>query len=245
MTSANAGKATPKRKWYRDPIWQFIGSILAALAIVASYHIFFSGQERRGLRVVLLANSSLVEVEPTVAEEIRVYYQDKEVSNLSLVQVLIENTGTEEIVEEDYARPISFQFGGESQIVEATLDSNPPNIGVTAHAEGNTAILSRALLNQDDRVTVRFLVINMPVADNMWPFQVDARIAGIERIRQVDALAEKAPGETGSSAYTVPAWWAFVLLSLLIGLSFLSGFFYWRMLPVIQEGFLYLVASRH
>lgn len=180
----------------RDNTWQFVGAIFSALAILVTYNIFFLEREVKELQVVILASTSLVEVEQSITEDIKVLYKDQPIANLSLVQVKVENSGNQAIREEDYAQPIKFVFPSQAEIVEAVvLESSPPNIGITVQMEQNTAILSPVLLNEEDQVIIRLLVVNVPTNYDEQPFEVNARIAEVKDIHVVSAIEgrEKEP----------------------------------------------------
>lgn len=164
----------------RDQIWQFIGAFLALIALCVTVYLFFFGQQTKLLQVVILANTSLVEVEQSIAQNIKISYKGEDISNLSLVQIKLENTGNKPITEADYVRPVKFSFPSQSRIIEASItESNPANIGMSIQNDQNTATLSKVLLNPKDRVIVRFLVANVPPQTGSIPFEVDARIVEV------------------------------------------------------------------
>jgi hypothetical protein len=160
-------------------------------------------------------------VEQSVVEEIQVIYRDQPVTDFSLFQVKVENSGNQTIREEDYVKPIRFVFPPQAEIVQAViLESSPQNIGMIVQAEQNTAILSPVLLNEGDRTVVRFLVSNMPSNGSPQPFTVDARIAGVKEIYTLNAIEEKKT-ERGDS--TALAWMIGGVLGFGIGFLF-TGF---------------------
>ncbi len=198
----------------RDPIWQFISVGIGIVGLIALIISFFLGQEFKALEVVILASTSLVEVDPSVAENIRVLYKDKPVSNLSLFQTRIENRGTQTIREEDYVQPIQFVFPSQAEIVDAmVLESSPPNIGMTVTMERNVVTLSPVLLNEGDRVIVRFIVINMPTIYSAQPIMIHGRIAGVKDIRFVTAIER-----TETTGGGIPPILTEVIVALLVGL---------------------------
>ncbi|MBD3309538.1 hypothetical protein GF348_24375 [candidate division KSB3 bacterium] len=227
-------------RFLRDNIWQFVGVIVSVIAILATYHIFFRQRPVKALQVVILANTSLVEVKQDMAEKITVSYEGKTISNLSVVQLKIENTGNQPIRREDYERPIHIVFALEAEIVEAEIvESNPPNIemnlempqddddlSASLHPDHqgqkddeeqtpNAAILSPTLLNPGDRVILRFLVINLETGGDTPPFLVDARVVGVKDVQLVSALEEPGPEFVESD----DTWfWPSALLGLGLGL---------------------------
>jgi len=66
----------------RDPGWQFVGALLTLLFGAWAVYTFFIAREVRELQIVVLANSSLIEIEQDVANEIDILYKDQQVNNL-------------------------------------------------------------------------------------------------------------------------------------------------------------------
>jgi hypothetical protein len=186
----------------RDNIWQFVSVIVGIIAIFVAYDIFFRDREVKALQIVILASSSLVEVEPSIAQDIEISYRNQAVNNLSLIQVKVENIGNQVIRGGDYEQPIKFVFPSESKIVEAAVsESNPPNIGMTVQTEENIATLSPALLNAGDRVILRFLVVDMPSDFNEQPFQIaGGRIAEVKVIPVIEAIREEQVSRPSTSS---------------------------------------------
>jgi len=177
----------------RDQVWQFIGAFLGLITLGATIYLFLFGQQTKILQVVVLANTSLVEVEQTVAQNIRISYKGEDISNLSLVQIKLENIGNKPINEADYVRPIKLLFPPQARIIEASIaESNPTNIGMSIENDQNTATLSKVLLNPKDRVIVRFLIADIPPQVGNTPFQLDARIVEIQNVSVITAIAEPA-----------------------------------------------------
>ncbi|MEK7325726.1 MAG: hypothetical protein AAB217_10775 [Chloroflexota bacterium] len=149
---------------WRYPIWELVTILVGVIAILATYDVFTRSEQFKDLRIVTLASTSLVEIRDSgTSSEIKVLYAGKQIDNLSLFQIKIENTGTEPILEQDYSQPIRFTFPRESKIIDAAiLDSSPSNIGATVQTSQNTASLSPVLLNPHDRFIVRFVVADIP-----------------------------------------------------------------------------------
>jgi hypothetical protein len=189
-------------KILRDSIWQFVGAVVGIVAVLVAYNIFFLQREVKSLQIVILASSSMVAVEPTVAQDIKILYRDQPAQNLSLIQVKVENNGNQPIRGEDYEQPIRLAFPSQSKIVEGTpLESNPPNIGLTVKTEGNIATLSPILLNEGDRIILRFIVIDMPSSVSEKPFQIaGGRIVGVKDIPIVRAITEKQVQESSPTS---------------------------------------------
>jgi len=184
-----------------------VGAIVAIVfGLFGVYVFFFYEREIYDLQVVVLASTSLVEVEDSVSEEIEIFYKQQEADNLSLFQIRLENTGNQTIREEDFARPLKLTFPSQAEIVEATIvESAPQNIGLSVVADRNVATLTPALLNSRDRIIIRFLVIDMPDSEGKHPFALDARIANVKEVKLLDAIDENPLVRTTEVAQVVAA----------------------------------------
>ena len=174
----------------RDNKWQTIVSIFGILVtIFVAYNIFFLEKEVKSLQAVILANTSLVEIEPTVANDIEILYKEQPISNLTLIQVKLENDGNQSIRKEDYTEPIEFIFSQNAQIVDAAvIETDPPYIDVDISTKQNVVTLSPLLLNEKDRIIIRFFIINVSSLDSTQPFIIKARIVGVQNVTVINAI---------------------------------------------------------
>ena len=208
----------------RDPIWQSIGVAIAIVTFIISIMVSYLIQDSKKIEVITLANTSLIEVERSISQDIQVLYKGENVSDLSFIQVKLENVGDEAIILQDYVRPIRFVFSEQSRILEAAvIESNPGDIGLSVDVNQNIAALSPVLLNPKDRVILRFLVTNISLSQ-LQPFVVEARIVELQEIQVLSAI------EQSSSQKLVVrfAIWVFVMIATLAALIFmLLGAFAW------------------
>lgn len=167
--------------------WQLLGTILTVIAIFATYDIFLRSRPTKGLQVVLEPPLSLVEMRPEAAGDIKLLYKNQQVSYVSIFQILLQNSGNQPIIEGDYTQPILFSFPKETEIADVTVTgSTPPNVGMTVTKTSRTqAEVSRTLLNPQDTVNVRFVVIRKPGHSLLDGFSVDGRVAGVKHIQLV------------------------------------------------------------
>ena len=177
--------------YFRDPIWQFIGVIIAVIVFLISLYIPYLPRDVKALQVVILANTSLVEVEESIARNIKIFYDNLPIDDLTLIQVSLENSGNQSIREEDYSQPIQLVFPPEAEVIEAAIvDASPENVGLSLQVNKNTVTASNTLLNPDDRVIIRLLVTDLPLNNNVQPFRVKARIADVKDISVIDAIEQ-------------------------------------------------------
>jgi hypothetical protein len=167
----------------------YLGLIVGLIGAFASYDVYYRAREVHSLQIVILANSPLVQVDKSIASNIKLLYQDKPVSDLLLLQILVENKGNRSIRESDYSKPIRFVFPAQAQIIEASvLESKPTYLGMSVTNTENIATLSPVLLNPGDKFEIRFLIANAQSTSGEQPFDVEARIAEIGDVQVVKAI---------------------------------------------------------
>jgi len=198
------------QKLFRHPIWQFIGTMAAIFAIVATYHVFVLSRETKEIRVVTLTDAVLIQKNAVdhsgdLSDELSISYKGEIVNSLSLLEISLENTGTNSVLEDDYQQPIRIVFPPSSKIIDARIiDTYPSNIYPDITADNNIASISPMLLNSGDRIIIRLIVNDMPPRCEIYspapcvtnPFEIDARIIEIPSIRVSDALSHNASRAT-------------------------------------------------
>ena len=216
-------------KSFRKYFSQLLTTILTLLTIFAAYNIFFLGQPRKELQIIIDSPVSLVDVKPEAVQDIQVLYKGEPVNKVFLLQVQIKNTGNQPIAEIDYSRPISFSFSPEYKLANATVvSSQPENIGmaVTKTSE-QEAQVSTTLLNQGDVVSIRLTVIGNNSDTLLSKFYFDGRILGIKKIERVLSTEQQ-----------TPTWWLVLsggLVSLLANIF--SAFAFDKFVPEIKKLF--------
>ncbi len=184
----------------KENIWQLIGTILAVLAIFATYNVFFLSKTDKQLQIIVDSTLPLIDVKPEAASSIQILYKGKSIDNLILMQMRVENSGNQPIVESDFSREISISFSNNTVIADASVYSSiPPNIGASIKiVANNKAEISPVLLNPDDSITIRFVLITSN--NNLDDYQIDGRIVGVKEIKVIPSVTDS-PNK----------WWAYVV----------------------------------
>lgn len=171
--------------------WQILSVTLGLIAIFATYNVYYLGKPRKEISIIAENLVPLVEVREEAIPDIQVFYRDEPVSNLYLYQLKIENTGNQPISEEDYSQPISFSFPKSFQIVDISItDTQPRNIGMEIiKLSENEAVASKSLLNPDDIVSIKIILIGIDNNITEDILLVDGRIKGVKGINKI--VAEK------------------------------------------------------
>jgi hypothetical protein len=209
---------TTRERWYRDSAWQFVGAALTLAAIGVSVWLVFSQQKVKSMQVVVLAETSLLEIPSLVAGDVQVTYQGRPIPNLTLVLVRVENNGTSEIRSADYEMPITLAFPEGGEVLDAeVLATEPKDLRLLAEKQGNKVVLSQVLLNEGDSAIFRFLVAGLPTRWSANSLVVGGRIAGVKKL----SVVMEAPTVT---AVYMPT--GFVTLLLLVMGPIMGGVFF-------------------
>jgi hypothetical protein len=206
----------------RDPIWQFVGAILAGIAIILSVILFFVGQPKKELQVLVDTNASLINVSPEAAREVEVLYKGNPVGSAFLIQLHFVNSGNQAILESDFSKNTAIEFDPKLEIVDyAITSSDPENIGLTlTQTAKNRVEISPALLNPGDTVNLRFIVVGEERQASAT-FNFDARVRDIKQIAVIDA--SDLPGNNILTTVVNTFLGALVILSSLLSLLLLAA----------------------
>lgn len=162
----------------RDPVWQFIGVILAVVAIIISIALYRRQRRHKALSYEIISRIPLLGMEEEIKGNLQILFNGKPVQQVHLIVVKIINSGNMPIVFTDYERPISLSFGEKAQILTAEVaETNPDSLRAAAEIEGKKVVLTPILLNQEDSITLKMLV-------NEFSEQitVNGRVVGVKDI---------------------------------------------------------------
>jgi hypothetical protein len=158
--------APPYDPW-RDPIWQFIGVIVAILlgvvGLIVAIRANRQQNRRKELTYQIEVDTPVVSVDKTLKNAVEIRYHGSVVEDVRLVLIKIWNSGTLAVKREDYEEPIKFELPGrtrlsyrvESDPEEVTKAKNPDDF---LKFEPDCVKLSPFLLNPTDSVTLNMLV---------------------------------------------------------------------------------------
>jgi len=162
----------------RDPVWQFIGAILALGAIAISVWIYFAQRTSKRLLIERVARVPLVTMGPDAIPGLAVTLNGVPVTEASVVVVHIENMGNAPLPASDYEHPITLSFEERAEVVDASLVSaEPDSIPVKLECDGNSLRVVPMLLNPGDSFVCRALV-----KGSTGRYTALARIAGVRSL---------------------------------------------------------------
>lgn len=150
--------------------------------------------------------------------EISIFVDGEPVKDAFLTTVVVRNTGAYAIQRDDYEEPIQFHMLNAARIVQASYVLDPEYINADLTFSENQAVLSPALLNPRDRITVQLFTIGVKPE-----LGVDARVEGVHTIIRDDALVAPYWGEVGWIHYLIYILTLFNLLLVALLMKANSG----------------------
>lgn len=176
----------------RDPMWQFIGVVMAVATLVVSCLMTYDIAERSRAQVALTLEYNfkygLTWTSPGIEKDLTVLYKGGIASNLAAISFVIENTGNVPILPDDYIIPLSFSILPSAEIVSVDpyiLEPQSLDIKVT-NIHSNTFELSNSLLNPGDRIGFYVTTINDPDPNGEAIIIDRGRIAGLRKLTYID-----------------------------------------------------------
>lgn len=163
----------------RDQIWNFIGVLVAVVAILTSIVLYGKQRRRKALSYEIISQTPLTSVKEEIGKDVQILYKGKLVQQVYLIEVRIINSGNTPIEEDHYTHPISLSFGEEAQILTAEVaEKRPSSLRASVVIEGKKIVLLPTLLNEKDSVKLRALV------NGFDKINVDGRIVGVKTIEE-------------------------------------------------------------
>lgn len=195
--------------YFRDPAWQFVGAILALIAIVATVLVHLIQRQRKRLAYEVVSRNELLTVKEELENKLQILFDGQPARDICLIVVRISNIGNVAISSSDYERNIVIGTGTTSKILSAAVtEIEPENLVVDIVARESTVQINPTLLNPKDSISLKILV-----SDFSGRIVVDARILGVKKI-------EKAGARTGVQAIMM----VLALILMLVGIFMLDHF---------------------
>ena len=184
----------------RDPLWQFIGALLALLAITITLIIFFLQRKKKKISYEV-SKFPLLSFREELEGKFKIYYEDNIVKNVLSIVIKFYNTGNQPISSNDFERNLSIEFEKKAKILSSSIcHTEPENLSAKMNIDNNRIVFDPLLLNPKDCFTVRSLV-----TESEGKFSLDYRIIGLNKI------IEGSPTQTSS--------FVFLLIGFLFSIS--------------------------
>ncbi|MBI4731664.1 MAG: hypothetical protein HY781_05975 [Chloroflexi bacterium] len=161
----------------RDTIWQFVGVLVAILAVIITIAIFFFQRKKKELTWIVLSQSPLLSVE---SKSIKVFYKKINVDSIYIIEIKIVNTGNAPILPTDYVERLGIDFNEKNKILSAEITKvEPDTINAIIDIEGDRALMRPLLLNPKD--SINFRLLTQSACDD---YRIIGRIIGINKIKK-------------------------------------------------------------
>lgn len=165
----------------RDPVWQFVGALLALVAIGISVWVFLAQRPRKRLLIETVARVPLVTFGSKGIPNLRILFNDNPVENASVLLVRIENIGNVPILASDYEQQVTLQFEEGARVLNADIgETKPKHLPIDVEFSERSALIARSLLNPGDTLNCRVLVEN-----SKGEYTAKARIVGVGELETV------------------------------------------------------------
>lgn len=192
----------------RDSAWQFVGVVIAILALLITVWIYWLQKNRKRFSYEILASSELLTTSEEIHGRIEVLFDKRPVQNVRLIILRFTNDGNIPILDTDFYEPLQISFGGETKILSAEIVGCSPqsfNPKGSIHEDGHSFSVLPTLINSQDSFTIKFLLAQHARGS----LKIYSRIVGISSI-------------TEGSGTTPPFTRVFVLGFIVAGVSLIS-----------------------
>jgi hypothetical protein len=165
-------------EFLRDPIWQFLGVVVAVAALLLTILLFRMQRGQKKISYEVISCRSVVSVSDEVKGRTQILFDNMLVNDVDLIILKICNMGNMPILSTEYDRPLTFNFGKESRVLDVgILDITPDNIKASFKIDTDNIVIEPLLLNSKDSFKLKVLLTNF---NN--EIKVDARIVGVKQI---------------------------------------------------------------
>ena len=172
----------------RDPIWQFIGAILAFLGVGAAFWVYWLQRQIKELTFGEVSSRRLLSVADELSSRITVQLDGEIVTNLHLIVYGIKNSGHQAIPPGDFERPVSISFADGQVISAEVVAQSPKNLLARLTVDKSRIELQPLLLNCNDQILIQVLL-----SANSTESFVDARIINIPELAKVNRTRRYPP----------------------------------------------------
>lgn len=162
----------------RDPLWQFVGAILAVLAIIISIAIFLFQRRNKTLTYEIISRTAVLSASEEIAGKLQILFQGEAVRKVHLLVLKLANTGNVPVISSDYEREINFIFSDCEKILSAEIsETNPAKLIAELIVKDKNIVLKPLLLNPGDSITLKALISGFE--SNI---EVEGRVVGVKTI---------------------------------------------------------------
>lgn len=199
-------------EYLRDPIWQFIGAVLAIGAIAATLIVYRLQKNRKDLTYRVRSSTRVISVGEEIAGKLQITYEGIPITGAQLLVIEIANTGNLPVPSSDWETPITLRLKHGGVICSSELTAtNPPNLEIKLKTDSEFVRIQPTLLNSGDSISIKLLITEFMEAP-----EVEGRIIGV---KQIKAGAHASPTSPSSGCLTN-------FLALLYGIALAAAVFF-------------------
>ena len=168
-------------EFLRDSAWQFWGVVISVVTALITISIFLLQRKNKRLTYTVLTETPLLSVDDEIKGKIKIKYGRKNIQNIHLVLLKIQNQGNVDIASSDYEKPIIFSFEDSEILSIEAVDVSPKNLKPTITNVLSKFTIEPILLNKKDYIVIKLLFSNYGSK-----IAVDTRILGVKEIQRFD-----------------------------------------------------------
>lgn len=173
----------------RDPVWQFVGVLIALVAVSLSLWL---GLRRTHRLAYEFRIDTLATVAPTLAGQVQIVFRGEVVADVKLVLIRILNAGTQSIRTGDFEQAIRVSFGVAARVLSVQVEKRRPadlpvrpTVEVDAENSPTAIGVAPLLLNPGDFFTLKAFVSGGESAP-----QFAGRVAGVKEFEMLSRTRE-------------------------------------------------------
>jgi len=131
------------------------------------------------LTYTVVTETALLSVDDEIKGKIKIKYGRKNIQNIHLVLLRVENKGNVDIAWSDYEKPIIFSFEDSEILSIEAVDVSPKNLKPAITNGPSQFTIEPILLNKKDYIVIKLLFSNYG-----GKIAVDTRILGVKEIER-------------------------------------------------------------
>src|SRR5688572_11946711 len=112
---------------FQSSVWQFVGAVLALLAVVIPISIYLKQRRRKTLSYIVLSSTDLLSVQEEIKGQIKILFNDDPVESVRLYVIKLVNSGNTSITKDDYEHPVSIEFGKNAKVLSYEVTDKVPD----------------------------------------------------------------------------------------------------------------------
>jgi len=195
----------------RDPLWQFVGVLIALIALYIS---IWQARRRKRIAYRIVSNISVARIDRSTFYDgrLQILFDGQPLDDAQVLQVQVGNTGNQSIRAADYESPLSFSIDQSARILDAEIvDAKPSSLQPAITVYPTMVSIAPTLLNSGDSFTLKILTTSFE-----GTISASGRIVGVKEILRIDREREWFPFYAHRSAQRLYLNLALVIFLLLL-----------------------------